>query len=452
MHKCWPTVWMAILSVGLASGGAQTPQTSPMPPSPPSSQPGQTSQAPQTLTLKEAEAIALKNHPQVLAAQYTALASYEVLKETRSAYFPTVFGDVTGAAADRDIRIGAGFFSNPRILSRFAQGITVSQLITDSGRTPNLVASSRLQARAEDQNALATRYDVILGVDEAYFNVLRAQALVKVAQQTVAERQLVVDQVTALAKSKLKSQLDVSFANVNLAEARLLLIGAQDDVDKSFAELARALGFQNQQRYNLVETPLPGPAPPDANELVLEAMTQRPELLSAQFSRDAAYKLERAERDLSLPTVSLVGAAGFIPEVSNQIPVPNHYDAAAINVAIPVFNGYLFSARRAAARLRAQAEAERLRDLQDRIARDVRAAWADSTTAFQRLAVTDQFLKQASLALDLAQARYNLGLGSIVELSQAQLNLTQAQIEQASAQYDYQIQRVLLTYQVGGLH
>jgi len=452
MHKCWPTVWMAILSVGLASGGAQTPQTSPMPPSPPSSQPGQTSQAPQTLTLKEAEAIALKNHPQVLAAQYTALASYEVLKETRSAYFPTVFGDVTGAAADRDIRIGAGFFSNPRILSRFAQGITVSQLITDSGRTPNLVASSRLQARAEDQNALATRYDVILGVDEAYFNVLRAQALVKVAQQTVAERQLVVDQVTALAKSKLKSQLDVSFANVNLAEARLLLIGAQDDVDKSFAELVRALGFQNQQRYSLVETPLPGPAPPDANELVLEAMTQRPELLSAQFSRDAAYKLERAERDLSLPTVSLVGAAGFIPEVSNQIPVPNHYDAAAINVAIPVFNGYLFSARRAAARLRAQAEAERLRDLQDRIARDVRAAWADSTTAFQRLAVTDQFLKQASLALDLAQARYNLGLGSIVELSQAQLNLTQAQIEQASAQYDYQIQRVLLTYQVGGLH
>jgi outer membrane protein len=451
MHKWSPSVWATILSWGLASAFAQTSQ---MPQAPPSSSApaAQTSPASQTLTLKEAEALAVKNHPQVLAAQLTALASYQQLRETRSAYYPTVFGDVTAAAADRDIRVGAGLFSNPLILSRFAQGLTVSQLLTDSGRTPNLTASSRLQASAEEQSARATRYDVILAVDEAYFNVLRAQALVKVAQQTVAARQLVVEQVTALAKSKLKSQLDVSFANVNLAEAQLLLIQAQNGVDKSFAELSRALGFQHEQRYVLEQTPLPGPTPPDPNELVQEAMTQRPEVLSAQFSRDAADKFARAERALSFPTVSLVGAAGFIPEVTNVIPVPNHYDAAAINVEVPIFNGYLFSARRAAARLRAQAEAERLRDVQDRIARDVRAAWADATTAFQRLGVTEQLLKQAALALDLAQARYNLGLGSIVELSQAQLNLTQAQIEQASAKYDYQIQNALLDYQAGRLH
>ncbi len=125
-------------------------------------------------------------------------------------------------------------------------------------------------------------------------------------------------------------------------------------------------------------------------------------------------------------------------------------DAAAINVEIPVFNGHLFAARRAAS-LRAQAEDQRLRDLEDSIARDVRAAWADSTTAYQRLSVTDQLLQQASLALDLAQARYNLGLGSIVELSQAQLNQTQAEIEQASARYEYQSQAALLAYQAGSL-
>lgn len=239
---------------------------------------------------------------------------------------------------------------------------------------------------------------------------------------------------------------------MNLAEAQLLLIQAQNDVDKSFAELSRALGFQQEQRYVLEETPLPGPTPPDPTALVQEALTQRPEVLSAQFSRGAADKFARAERDLSFPTVSLVGAAGYIPEVTTAVAVPNHFDAAAFNVEIPIFNGYLFSARRAAARLRAQAEAQRLRDVQDRIARDVRAAWADATTAFQRLSVTDQLLKQAALALDLAQARYNLGLSSIVELSQAQLNLTQAQIEAASAKYDYQIQTALLNYQAGALH
>jgi len=411
-------------------------------------------QTPPTLTLVEAKAIALKNHPQVLAAQLTALASYQMVREIRSAYFPILSGNVSGAAASPNIRIGAGFFTNPRILSRFAQGITVSQLITDSGRTPNLVQSSRLQARAEDENAQATRYDVLLRVVEAYFGALRAQVLVKVAQETVAARQLVVDQVTALAQSKLKSQLDLSFANVNLAEAKLLLIGAQDNLDKSFAELSRALGLQQEQRYTLVEEPLPSPAPPDSNQLVQEAMNQRPELLSERFTRDAAYKFEKAERDLSYPTVSLAGAAGFMPEVWNPTPtspIPNYFDGAVINLQIPVFNGHLFAARRAAASLKAQAEDQKLRDLEDTIARDVRSAWADSTTAYQRLSVTDQLLQQTNLALDLAQSRYQLGLGSIVELSQAQLNQTQAQIEQASAKYEYQSQAALLEYQTGSL-
>jgi outer membrane protein len=246
----------------------------------------------------------------------------------------------------------------------------------------------------------------------------------------------------------------VSFANVNLAEAKLLLIGAQDNLDKSFAELSRALGLQQEQSYTLMEEPLPPPATPDPNELVQQAMSQRPELISEQFTCDAAYKFEKAERDLSYPTVSLAGAAGFMPEVWNPnpaTPIPNYFDAAAINVQIPVFNGHLFAARRAAASLKAQAEDQKLRDLQDSIAREVRSAWADSTTAYQRLNVTDQLLQQANLALDLAQARYKLGLGSIVELSQAQLNQTQAEIEQASAKYEYQAQMASLDYQVGAL-
>ena len=68
----------------------------------------------------------------------------------------------------------------------------------------------------------------------------------------------------------------------------------------------------------------------------------------------------------------------------------------------------------------------------------MRVAWAAPITAYQRIDVTAQFLRQAALALDLAQGRYNLGLSSIVELTQAQLNLTQAEIENLSAKYDYQ--------------
>jgi outer membrane protein len=160
-------VWAAVLMTGIVSlASAQTPAAN----------------EPVALTLQEAESLALKNHPQVLSAEYQALASNEAVREQISAYYPTVFGSVTGSVADSGTRIGAGFLTDSRLFSRFGQGITVDQLITDSGRTPNLVASSRLQAQAAQQNTQATRYDVLLAVNQAFFEVLRAQALLKVAQ------------------------------------------------------------------------------------------------------------------------------------------------------------------------------------------------------------------------------------------------------------------------------
>jgi len=407
--------------------------------------------APVPLTLKDAEALALKNHPQVLAAQATVREYSELVVEARSAYFPTLEADLTGSGGNPQGRIGAGYLPASRLFDRLGTGISLSQLITDSGRTPNLVASSRLQAQASQRTYEATRYDVLLAVDQAYFAALRAQALVKVAEQTVAARQIMSDQVTELAKNKLRSEVDVAFADVNLSEAKLLLLRSQDQVRAAFAELTRALGAQQELNYKLTDEPLPPSPPIDAESLVVQAYTNRPDLLSLQLQRDAAVKFERAERDLSFPTVSLVGAAGAIPAI-NQIlstDVPNNYEGAALNVEVPIFNGHLFTARREAARYQAQAEDQRVRDLQQRIARDVRVAWSSSKTAFQNIDVTAELLREASLALDLAQGRYNLGLSSIVELYQAELNITQAEIENLNAKYDYQSIFAMLQYTMG---
>jgi len=407
--------------------------------------------APIPLTLKDAEALALKNHPQVLAAQATVLEFNEHVVEQRSAYFPTLEGEVTGSTGNPQGRIGAGYLAASRLFDRLGTGLSLSQLITDSGRTPNLVASSRLQAQASQQTYQATRYDVLLAVNQAYFNALRAQALVKVAEETVAARQLLADQVSALEKNKLRSLVDVAFADVNLSEAKLLLLRAQDQVRAAFAELTRALGAQQELNYRLVDEPLPPSPPADTDSLLTQAFANRPDLLSLRLERDAAVRFQRAERDLSFPTVSLVGVAGAIPEMKQILAVntPNNYEGAALNVEVPIFNGRLFAARREAARYHAQAEDQRVRDLQERIARDVRVAWSSSRTAFQNLDVTADLLREATLALDLAQGRYNLGLSSIVELSQAQLNLTQAEIENLSAKYDYQSVYATLQYTMG---
>jgi outer membrane protein len=440
MRKQWVMILAAMLTAGIRQAPGQTSQNSQAPQSPP------------VLTLKDAEAFALRNHPQVQSAQYTALESNQAVREQLSSYYPTVYGSVTGSVADRDTRLGAGFLTASQLFSRFGQGITVNQLITDSGRTPNLVASSRLQAQAAQQNAQATRYGALLAVNRAFFETLRAQALLKVAQETVNERQVVVDQVSALVNNKLKSNLDLSFAQVSLAQAKLLLITAQNNISKAFAQLTRALGSDAQQTYTLQEEPMPAPPPAAADPLVTEAMANRPELIALGFNRDAAYKFQKAERDLAFPTVQGAGVAGFIPEIAQlTLPrvIPDHYEAAAINVDIPVFNGHLFAARRAAALMKARAADQDLRNEQERITRDVRDAWADSTTAYQQIAVAGQMEYQARLSLALAQGRYNLGLSSIVELNQAQLSETEAEIQNVNAKYDYQIQNAALQYQQG---
>jgi outer membrane protein len=410
-------------------------------------------QAPSSLTLKDAEALALKNHPQVQAAQLNYQATQQDIAEARSAYFPTVDGDLTGSEANPQARIGAGFLVASRLWDRFGLGITVSQLITDSGRTPNLVASTRLQSQASAQTAKATQYDVLLRVNQTYFQTLEAQALVKVANETVAARQLLVDQVTELANNKLRSQVDVAFASVNLAQAKLLLIRSQDGVQQAFAELTRALGLDQHQTYKLNEEPMPPSPAADSADLVSQAFQQRPELAGLRLERDAAHRFERAERDLSYPTVNLLAVGGVTPLIHQltTVPTPPEYEGAAVNVEIPIFNGGLFTARREAARFKAQAADQRVRDLEERVARDVRVAWSDSLTAYHQLDETAELLREATMALDLAQGRYNLGLSTIVELTQAQLNLTEAEVENLGAKYDYQKSCALLQYATGVL-
>ncbi len=404
-------------------------------------------QAPQKLTLQEAEQIAIQNHPQIQAATQLASAATAQVMEARSSYYPQATGSLTGVEAEHNSRIGAGGLNNPIIYDRFADGIEVSQLVTDFGRTHELVKSSDLHAKAQQENVTATHADVLLAVNQAYFSALRAQAVLKVAEQTVKSRQLVADQTGALQKSNLKSGLDVSFANVDLAQAQLLLIQAQNDVQAAFAELSSALGYADQRTFDLADEPQPPAPPADVTPLLQEAMHNRPALIRQDLDVKAAQSFASAERHLWFPTISAAGATGLIP--FRQDTLDSRYAAAGFNVNIPIFNGKLYNARHIEADSQAKAQQPFIRDLQDLIVRDVRTSWLNASSAFQRLAFTEQLLNEATQAFDLAQSRYGLGLSSIIELSQAQLNLTQAEITRVSAQYEYADMIANLNYQLG---
>ncbi len=240
--KTTATIAIAICGVLCDGGWGQTTTT------PPATPPG-------NLTLTQAVALAIKNHPQVAAARNVALATGQHVVQAKASYYPTIAAEITGAQANDLSRIGAGFLQASSLFNRNGEGFQASQLVTDFGRRSNLVANSRLLAQAADQTTQATTFDVVYGVNRAYFGVLEAKAYVQVAQETVTARQTLTDQVVALANANLKSQVDVEFAQVNLSEAKLMLIRAQDAVKRAFSDLARALGEDNATEYTLEESP-----------------------------------------------------------------------------------------------------------------------------------------------------------------------------------------------------
>jgi outer membrane protein len=404
-------------------------------------------QTPVRLTLEQAEAMAVKNHPDVSAALLSAAAANQVTIQARSAFFPTISGSLTGVGTIPNSNLTAGARTNSSVYSRISSGVSVSQLITDFGRTANLTANARLLAEGRADEAKATRAEIVLQIDRAYYSALRAAAVLRVANETVSERQTVADQISALAKVSLKSGLDVSFANVNLSDSKLLLLSAQNDLRAAYADLSTSLGSRDQQTYELAEPTYHGAPPDDAGPLIQVSLQARPDAQSARAVYNAALRFAAAEGDLRKPTITGIAAAGVAPEHASEL--RDRYAAAGVNVNVPVFNGHLFTARQNEAELRAQSQAQSVRSLENRIAHDVTTAVLNAQTAYQREALTAELVQQATLALDLAQARYNLGLSSIVELSQAQLNLTSAQIAGSSAKFEYELQRAVLDYQMG---
>jgi len=406
---------------------------------------------PESLTLPEAQDRAIKNHPRITADELLALASEQVVREVRSAYFPTVSANATAVGTTEDnTRVAAGGLNNPLILQRNAEGVQVNQVITDFGRTANLTASAKLSARASEQGALATREEILLEVNAAYYAALQAQSVYSVAAQTITTRQLVYDQVAQLATNQLRSGLDVSFAKVNLDEANLLLASATNDLEAAFTRLANLLGERNHRDYHLVDLPVTNYSAPDDAQLIQETLRNRPDLRELELTSQSAEKFARAENDLDYPTISATGAAGIIPVHDPQLKA--NYAAAGVNLSLPLFDGFLFSARKKEAALRANAATERLRDAEDNAIRDVRVAALNLDLASRRMTLTGQLLDSANQAYDLADARYRAGSSSIVELSQAQLSKTEAEIAVARAKYDVLLQRAVLNFQTGELH
>lgn len=406
--------------------------------------------AQERLTLREAEERALQNNPQVQTARLAAEAAGYAPVLARAALQPQLTAGIHSLGTQGGARLTGSGFTNPLLISRVGFGVGLNQLLTDFGRTRLLEQSAISRAKAEAEYALGVRAITLLAVRQAFFAAMRAQVVLRVADETVKARALVIEQVRALADAKLRSGLDLSFVEVAHSEALLVRATVENEREAAFADLSNAMGLSEAKEFELIyDVP-----PPDGLEistnLLSEAAENRPDLRARRLEASAFAQLAEAEHKLDRPSVTATGAAGYSPAHAKQL-TRDEYVAAGVSISLPLLNGGAFKARQAEALVRARAAESRVRELENRIGRDISVAQLNMRTAKQRIELTQQLQQRAGLALDLAQARYDLGLSSIVELNQAQLAKLQAEIQGASAAFDYQLQHSLLEFHTGRL-
>jgi outer membrane protein TolC len=414
------------------------------------------------IDLRTAESIAERRAPAITAALLKSRAAEEVAKQVRGSLFPQITGEVAlvgnrndisemfggNRVTNLDTRIGAsGSLSSPNILGRQATGVLFSQLLTDFGRTSSLFSAARMDKLSEEHRAKAVRQQVLLWVDEAYFRVLQAEALIRVNKQTIANRKLVVERARALVANQLKSELDASLAQSSVLESQLLLVQSENKRAAAFAELSAALGCRTPLNFSIKDETTTVFTPGKLPDLISAALQNRPEITALRYKADSAKKIASAERSARYPKISMLGAFG--QNSAGDERMRGTYGAAGVVVDVPLFSGGKISARAQEARLRAQAEEKALEEVEERIVKEVSLAWGNVNSLQKKIEVAQSFLTNADLSWQLAKARYENGLASLMELSQTELSRSQAEFEYTASLYELQIAVRQLKFQSG---
>jgi outer membrane protein len=389
------------------------------------------------LTLEAVQAQVVARHPLLTAAGLKAMAAHQATLQVRANQLPSLTANLTAVGtADDNTRLAAiNAINNPIIFDRAAAGVSLSQLITDFGRSGNLLDSARDNERAQNAATRAVRGKLLLATSSAFFAVQQSQAILQVARETVQARKTQLEQVTALARNQLRSDLDVSFAQVGLEESRLLEARAENDRRAACLVLGGLLGITESTNFHLAEVAIPAPPPSDLSPWIAAALQNHPEILRLRAELSSQQKLAKSHQAARWPTVSLIGSAGVVPWREDRL--EDSFAAGGFVLNLPLLAGGRDVARQKEAELKAKATEATLADETEHLVRQIELTALKVQHAQDRRRMTERLIEHARTAADLAEARYRVGSSSITELGQAQLNLTTARLAEASARYEY---------------
>jgi outer membrane protein TolC len=401
---------------------------------------------PNVLTLDEAVVIALANHPDLKAARERIGAQEAVVGQQMAAYFPTLnFNNSYRTFQTPD---GAG---PAAAVETYVSEGRINYTIYNFGKREGAVEAARWLLNATGHNYKATLDAVILRAKQSYYVLLGSQAIVRVREDTVKNRELLVKQARGFYEVGTRARIDVVRAESNLYTAQADLIAAQNAVQVSWVTLKNNLGLRELAERPLVEEAIMTTIPLTLEQAREAAYAQRPELKSFEAQRRAQDQNVAVARRGHLPDILFDAAYGRRNDSDtgiNTFPLQPGW-SVGLNLNIPIFDGFRTTNRveetlRNYWVIRAQEEAQR-----QQVALDVEQAYLRLVELQERIKANEAAANAAKENLDLANGRYQVGVGSIIEVTDAQTLYTDAQTTYIRALYDYKIADAQLIRAIG---
>jgi outer membrane protein len=398
------------------------------------------------LTLDEALQIALENHPSIRASKERIDAQQAVVGQQMAAYYPQV-NMTDGFQSGSQTGSTTGVADRP--FETYLIRTAVNMTLYNFGKREGNVQSARDTLDATNFNYKTTVDGVIFGVKQSYFTYLGLRAIVKVREDTVKSRQLLARQAQGFYEVGTRARIDVARAESNLYLAEADLITAQNAVKVAWAILKNAMGVRDLPERPLVEDVTMAPIPYTLDQAKEIAFAFRPELKSFDAQRKAQDQLIAVARRGHLP--DLIFDANYRrsnTSVENTFPLLGGWQVG-LSLLIPIFDGFR-TTNRVQETLHTYYVIKSQEELQrQQVALDVEQAWLRLVELQERIKANEAAANAAKENLDLANGRYEVGVGSIIEATDAQNLYTDAQTTYIRTLYDYKIAEAALVRAIG---
>jgi outer membrane protein len=396
------------------------------------------------LSLNDCVALALRFNPALRSNQATLEAQRARVEQALAAYYPQInFNANYSTATSNFATLGGTTVGVSRnqyswtFTDLFSMGPTMTQLIYDFGRTSSSVKINRENAKASEQDLVTTRQTVILNVQQAYFGVLQGQRLVEVAKEIVTQTKQHLEQAQGFYQAGTRPKIDVTKAEVDMANAQLALIQANNNFAVAQVTLNNAIGFSQSLTFPLEDTLGFAPREYQLEEIVKTAYDQRPEILqikAKQRSQEGAVQLAQSSY---YPILS--GNASNLYR-TNSVPNDLVWDwSFGITLSIPLFEGFSSPNQVAEQRANLKNLISQEETLKLNIRLEAEQAYLSQKQAAEQVRVTEKAVGQAQENYDLASGRYQVGVGSPLEITDAEVQLANAKANNIQALYNYKV-------------